>query len=125
MITKEEFLKAVETINAYMKQVKIESEINLNKENSIYHVRDFLRWFDNLGLSLDVNERSIRRRIITCLSQLMEERYYDYHKKDGFHDIRNYNSKSIRRLRNLGNKSSEYLLNSIKEYENLHPKTIY
>jgi hypothetical protein len=124
MITKEEFLKAVETVNSYLEQVKKECETNSVKEYNFYHITDFLKWFDNLDLSLDKGERAIKKRIINCLSDILEENYFEHFKNNGYHDIRNYNSVSIKRLRNLGEKSGEYLLNSIRNYETLHPKTI-
>jgi len=125
MITKEEFLKAVQTVNAYLEQAKKECETNSVKKYDIYHITDFLKWFDNLDLSLDKEERAIKKRIINCLSNILEEKYFEHFKNDGYHDIRNYNSVAIKRLRNLGEKSGEYLLNSIKDYETIHPQTIH
>jgi hypothetical protein len=123
MITKEEFLKAVETVNAYLEQSKKERETNLIKEYNFYHITHFLKWFDNL--SLDKEERAIKKRIINCLSNILEEKYFEHFKNNGYHDIRNYNSVLVKRIRNLGEKSGHYLLNSIKQYETIHPKTIY
>jgi len=118
MITKEEFLKAVDTINAYLEQAKKECETNSVKEYNFYHITHFLKWFDNL--SLDKEERAIKKRIINCLSNILEEKYFEHFKNNGYHDIRNYNSVLVKRIRNLGEKSGHYLLNSIKKYETLH-----
>jgi hypothetical protein len=123
MITKEEFLKAVETVNAYLEQSKKECETNLIKEYNFYHITHFLKWFDNLDL--DKDERAIKKRIINCLSNILEEKYFEHFKNNGYHDIRNYNSVLVKRIRNLGEKSGNYLLNSIKQYETIHPKTIH
>jgi hypothetical protein len=123
MITKEEFLKAVETVNAYLEQAKEECQINSVKEYNSYHITDFLKWFDNLDL--DKDERAIKKRIINCLSNILEEKYFEHFKNNGYHDIRNYNSVLVKRIRNLGEKSGNYLLNSIKKYETIHTKRIY
>jgi hypothetical protein len=123
MITKEEFLKAVETVNAYLEQAKEECKINPLKEYNVYHITDFLKWFDNLDL--DKDERAIKKRIINCLSYLIEAKHFEYYKSEGYHDIRNYNSVLVKRIRNLGEKSGHYLLNSIKKYETIHTKTIH
>jgi CRISPR/Cas system CSM-associated protein Csm4 (group 5 of RAMP superfamily) len=123
MITKEEFLKAVETVNAYLEQAKEECKTNSVKEYNFYHITHFLKWFDNLNL--DKEERAIKKRIINCLSNILEEKYFEHFKNNGYHDIRNYNSVLVKRIRNLGEKSGHYLLNSIKQYETIHPKTIH
>ena len=114
MITKEEFLKAVETINAYLEQAKEIKEISKR-----HKIKDFYEWLyiENLnGITIQMKNKFLR-----FISYAFED--YNIERKIVYTD--EFTQFYLEQNLHTSKKNKQIFIDLIKKYETIHTKTIH
>ena len=114
MITKEEFLKAVDTINAYLEQSKEIKEIS-----NRHKIKDFYEWLfmENIN-EITIHMKNKFLRFISCAFE-----YYNIERRIVYTD--EFTPFYLEQNLRTSKKNKQIFIDLIKQYETIHPKTIH